>query len=292
LERLLHQSIEGIRPFAATYQVTIELGEVPPRAVIIGDEDRVMQVFTNLLSNAAKFSPPGEVVSVAVRPLDRRFRVSVTDRGPGISDEFRTRIFGKFAQADASDTRQKGGTGLGLNIVAQIVERLGGSVSYDSVPGEGATFHVDLPAVAAERTEDVPTALGTPDKATQPAVLHVDDDPDMLRIVASALEGAARVYSSPSLADARHALQLERFDAVILDIGMTDGDGLQLVPLIRKRANVPIILFTAQDADPSQSKHVDAVFVKSRDSLDKLTAEVIQRSVRAQQARAQEESQA
>jgi DNA-binding response OmpR family regulator len=160
------------------------------------------------------------------------------------------------------------------------------------VPGEGATFHVDLPAVAAERTEDVPTALGTPDKATQPAVLHVDDDPDMLRIVASALEGAARVYSSPSLADARRALQLERFDAVILDIGMTDGDGLQLVPLIRKRANVPIILFTAQDADPSQSKHVDAVFVKSRDSLDKLTAEVIQRSVRAQQARAQEESQA
>src|SRR5690606_1526815 len=118
--RLLHQSIDGIRPFAATHQVTIELGEVPPRAVIIGDEDRVMQVFTNLLSNAVKFSPPGDEVRVAVKPLGRRYRVSVTDRGPGISEEFRTRIFGKFAQADASDTRQKGGTGLGLNIVAQI----------------------------------------------------------------------------------------------------------------------------------------------------------------------------
>src|SRR5690606_24745089 len=96
LERLLQQSIDGIRPFAATHQVAVELDEVPGRAVIIGDEDRVMQVFTNLLSNAVKFSPAGEVVHVSVRALDRRYRVSVTDRGPGISEEFRTRIFGKF----------------------------------------------------------------------------------------------------------------------------------------------------------------------------------------------------
>src|SRR5690606_34969675 len=191
LERLLQQSIDGIRPFAATHQVAIELDEVPGRAVIIGDEDRVMQVFTNLLSNAVKFSPAGEVVHVSVRALDRRYRVSVTDRGPGISEEFRTRIFGKFAQADASDTRQKGGTGLGLNIVAQIVDRLGGSVSYDSVPGEGATFHVDLPAVMVEQHDDSPAAPTGKEPTERRTILHVDDDPDMLRIVASALEGAA-----------------------------------------------------------------------------------------------------
>jgi PAS domain S-box-containing protein len=290
LERLLHQSIDGIRPFAAPHKVTIELDEIPPRAVIIGDEDRVMQVFTNLLSNAVKFSPPGEEVRITVMPLGRRYRVSVTDRGPGISEEFRTRIFGKFAQADASDTRQKGGTGLGLNIVAQIVDRLGGAVSYDSVPGEGATFHVDLPAVAIEQPEDQPAALsGEGDgqgEETEPAILHVDDDPDMLRIVCSALEGSARVYSSPSLADARRALRRERFDAVILDIGMADGNGLQLVPLIRERVNVPIILFTAQDADESQVEQVDAVFVKSRDSLDKLIKEVVRRARQARQGNA------
>src|SRR5690606_11288180 len=158
---------------------------------------------------------------------------------------FRTRIFGKFAQADASDTRQKGGTGLGLNIVAQIVDRLGGSVSYDSVPGEGATFHVDLPAVMVEQHDDSPAAPTGKEPTERRTILHVDDDPDMLRIVASALEGAARIYSSPSLADARRALRRERFDAVILDIQLMDGDGLQLVPLIRQRGNVPIILFTA-----------------------------------------------
>src|SRR5690606_27909203 len=103
--------------------------------------------------------------------------------------------------------------------------------------------------------------------------------------VASALESAARIYSSPSLADARRALRRERFDAVILDIQMMDGDGLQLVPLIRQRGNVPIILFTAQDAEPEQAAEVDAVFVKSRDSLDKLRSEVFQLVDQAQRER-------
>jgi signal transduction histidine kinase len=75
----------------------------------------------------------------------REVRISVRDHGHGIPEEFKSRIFGKFAQADASDARQQGGTGLGLSIVKEIVTRLGGQVDFDEAPGGGTVFHVELP---------------------------------------------------------------------------------------------------------------------------------------------------
>ncbi len=276
LARLLPQAVEAIRPFAATHEVTLELGEVPADAVVLADEDRLLQVVTNLLSNAAKWSPRGGTVPVSVTPLGRYVRISVADEGPGITEEFRPRIFGKFAQADSSDTRQKGGTGLGLSIVREIVERLGGTVGFDSVPGDGTVFHVDLPAAGqAAQPSDRAEPLGRISEADGPLVLHVDDDPDMLRLVASALEGRAQVHSSPSVVEARAAIRRYQFDAVVLDIGMADGDGLDLVPLIRRRQAAPVIVFTAQDADPAQLAQVDLVLVKSRDSLARLADEVV-----------------
>ena len=275
LARLLPTAIEATHAFGASHRVTFELGDVPPDAVVMGDEDRVIQVVTNLLSNAAKFSPQDEAVQVTVTPLDRRFRISVADKGPGIPEAFRARIFGKFAQADSSDTRQKGGTGLGLNIVREIVERLGGAVSFDSVPGRGATFHVDLPAATAPHDPQVaPEQLGRISDGEGALVLHVDDDPDMLRIVASALENKVEVHSTPSVLEARAALQRYSFDAVILDLGMADGDGADLIPVIRAGGDVPIVVFTAQDAEPGQLTEADAVLVKSRDSLDRLASEI------------------
>src|SRR3546814_10507851 len=95
------------------------------------------------LSKAIKFSRRGEAVTVRVAPLDRRYRISVIDRGEGIPEAFRSRIFDKFAQADASDSRKKGGTGLGLSIVREIVVRLGGSVDFESVEGAGSIFHIE-----------------------------------------------------------------------------------------------------------------------------------------------------
>lgn len=117
------------------------------------DPYRLCQVMANLLSNAAKFSPPGGEVLVKVEflPETDRIRVSVHDNGSGIPAEFRDRIFGRFAQADSSDTRQKGGTGLGLSISKAIVEHFEGEIDFDSAPGEGTTFRFDLPRyVAAE----------------------------------------------------------------------------------------------------------------------------------------------
>jgi PAS domain S-box-containing protein len=276
LAELLGQAIEANRAFAASHNVKIENDPIPQDATILGDEDRMMQVLTNLLSNAAKFSPENGIVRVSVAPLDRRYRISVADHGPGIPEEFRERIFSKFAQADASDSRQKGGTGLGLSIVRQIVERLGGSVSFDSTPGQGATFHVDLPAArAGSPAQDNAEPLGRISNAKTPLILHVDDDPDVLRIVDSALESDAQVHSSPSLPEAEAAIRRYNFDAIVLDIGMAEGSGLELLPLIREHQDASVIVFTAQDAGPLPIEGVDVMLVKSRDSLDRLKQEVL-----------------
>jgi signal transduction histidine kinase len=94
-------------------------------------------------------------VEVTIERRGEDFRISVRDHGPGISEDFKPRIFGKFAQADATDERQHGGTGLGLSIVKQIVTRLGGRVGFDEVPGGGTSFYVELPAMDASATHEL-----------------------------------------------------------------------------------------------------------------------------------------
>jgi len=145
LTRLVEQAIEANRGYGEQFGVTFVLTERLPDAHLRGDADRLNQVFTNLLSNAAKFSPAGGTVEVAVTRQDQLLRVSVTDRGQGVPAAFRARIFGKFAQADGSATRQNGGAGLGLSIAKAIVERHGGRIDYTSELDKGATFFVDLP---------------------------------------------------------------------------------------------------------------------------------------------------
>lgn len=122
----------------------------PQQAQVDVDADRIIQVVVNLLSNAAKFSPPGgAVVTVQMRPGASAVRVSVVDTGVGIIGTFRDRIFERFAQADSSDRRQKGGTGLGLNICKSIVEAHNGQIGFISEPGAGSEFYFDLPLAAA-----------------------------------------------------------------------------------------------------------------------------------------------
>jgi PAS domain S-box-containing protein len=141
--------------YAERHGVRLALGSVPVGAYAAADPDRLMQVLTNLLSNAAKFSPQGAEVTVAAHADGATVRIEVIDRGRGIPTEFRSTIFEKFAQADGSDSRQKGGTGLGLAIVKALVERMSGRVWYESEVGRGTTFFVELPA-AAPQVGDLP----------------------------------------------------------------------------------------------------------------------------------------
>jgi CheY-like chemotaxis protein/two-component sensor histidine kinase len=264
LRSFLEQAVAANQAFADVHQVRLHLEHVPNEAIVRFDPDRLMQVITNLLSNGVKFSPAGAVVCINVRQLNRRWRVSIADQGSGISPEFRNRIFQKFAQADSSDSRAKGGTGLGLSIVREIMTRLGGAISFDSKEGEGATFHVDIPSA-----EEEPAHCGEICRSTA-TVLHVDDDPDLSRVVVSALERLAVVDTVPSLETARKALTSRAYRLLILDIGLADGSGLDLLA----ETKVPTIVFTAQEADPQLKDRVEAVLIKSRANLDQLTAEV------------------
>jgi PAS domain S-box-containing protein len=143
VRELLTQSVRHNQPYADKFHTRIVL-EPGPDAVLLLDPMRFHQIMANLLSNAAKFSPPGSVVAVRTETTAQQLRISVQDQGPGIPDNFRARIFEKFSQADAVDARQRGGTGLGLAIVKELTNRLGGEIGFDSVSGHGSCFYLEF----------------------------------------------------------------------------------------------------------------------------------------------------
>ncbi len=143
---LVKQSIAVNRPYGAKFGVRFDLSHNGSSVRVKGDGDRLMQVLTNLLSNAAKFSPPDGTVSVSVARRDEgTVRVSVADRGPGVPEDLRGQIFQKFVQGDPSETGDRTGSGLGLSIAKNIVERHGGRIGFETTAGNGTTFYFDLP---------------------------------------------------------------------------------------------------------------------------------------------------
>lgn len=144
LTPLLQESLCANQGYFDQHGVRCELGELETAQVSV-DEHRLQQVLANFLSNAAKFSPAGEVVTLSSERMGNHIRVSVTDRGPGIPQTFRARIFQKFSQADSSDTRQKGGTGLGLAISKELIEHMHGRIGFDTERTQGTCFWFELP---------------------------------------------------------------------------------------------------------------------------------------------------
>ncbi|HEY9897645.1 MAG TPA: PAS domain S-box protein [Pantanalinema sp.] len=143
---LLIRAAEAMRALALEAEVTLEVR--PVAHGVRADEDRIMQALTNLLSNAIKFSPPGGIVTLGAEPQGDLLRFSIADEGRGIPFEMQEAVFERFRQVDASDSREKGGTGLGLPICRSIVEQHGGRIWAASRVGAGSTFHFTLPRVA------------------------------------------------------------------------------------------------------------------------------------------------
>jgi PAS domain S-box-containing protein len=149
LNAMVRLAVETNASFGEKFGVSFRLpvGGGVLNAVV--DQNRFAQVMANLLSNAAKFSPRGSQVGIFSREKHGCARIEVRDRGPGISDEFRPRIFERFMQADSSIARAKGGTGLGLYITKQLVERMGGIIGFESVAGHGTVFWIEFPMAKA-----------------------------------------------------------------------------------------------------------------------------------------------
>lgn len=143
LRDVVHEAETHNRTYAADRRirliVTTQSGPLP----VTGDSGRLLQAITNLISNAAKFSPEGGVVSVVAERHSDVARVIVADQGPGIPPEFRARMFDRFSQAQGKSGRA--GTGLGLAITKEIVERHGGLIAYETEIGKGTRFWIDLP---------------------------------------------------------------------------------------------------------------------------------------------------
>jgi signal transduction histidine kinase len=142
----IRNALELNHYYAERYHVAFALeNSLPEETQVIADGQRLLQVMANLLSNAAKHSPAGENVFIALQKMNGSVRVAIRDHGPGIPEAFRGHIFEKFAQADSSSMKNDIGTGLGLAISKAIVEGMGGTIGFDSTPGQGATFYFDLP---------------------------------------------------------------------------------------------------------------------------------------------------
>jgi len=142
---VIERSLRETEGFASAQGVRLQFDARAREIKVRADRDRLVQVVTNLLSNASKFSPPGGAVEVAMEQRGAVARVSVSDRGPGVPAESRAHLFDRFYQVDSTNTRSRGGTGLGLSICKGIVERLGGAMAFASREGGGSIFYFELP---------------------------------------------------------------------------------------------------------------------------------------------------
>ncbi|HEX7055286.1 MAG TPA: ATP-binding protein [Burkholderiales bacterium] len=148
VDELVQEAMVLNKGFGDRFKVRFEPQGELSRSEVRGDRKRLLQVMTNLLSNAAKFSPEGDVVQITTEPREGALRVGIHDRGPGIPESFRPRIFGRFNQADSTTSRQKGGTGLGLAICKRLIEMMDGRIGFDDRPGGGTTFWFELPCLS------------------------------------------------------------------------------------------------------------------------------------------------
>lgn len=269
---IVAHAVQENQAYADKLQVHIVAAPVDSTLRVSVDASRLLQVLANLLSNAAKFSPAGSDVQVTTQAGPAHVRISVKDNGPGIPDEFRTRIFGKFSQADSADNRPKSGTGLGLHITKQLVESMKGSIGFESETGKGTTFWVEFPLLSTE-DQAIDALLHYRRRQTSlPLVLHVEDDTDLSNVLATALFDKAEVITATSLRQALQYLKEQQFALIVLDIGLPDGSGLDLLhDLKHLTPNPPPVLVLSADALSEESQAlVAASMVKSRVSETKI----------------------
>jgi CheY-like chemotaxis protein len=267
--------VDTVRPAALAKRLDLQV-TCDPSLRLLGDADRLLQIFWNLLQNAVKFTPPGGRVRVVGARAGSAVEVTVEDTGIGLDPEFLPHVFDAFRQAESGASRRHGGLGLGLALVRQLTEMHGGTVEVLSGgPGQGSRFKVSFPVptvlTAAEEEPAVPEAETPPPPPFPPvpldglAVLVVDDDADARDSMAAmlALRGA-RVKMAASAAEALLALETDPVDILVADIGMPDEDGYALIRRVRALASacarLPALALTAYARPEDQEAVLAAGF--------------------------------
>ncbi|UWR29916.1 PAS domain-containing protein [Sulfitobacter sp. W002] len=159
IAELLHETSAANASLEQRHGVRIQVEGTDDLNKVTTDPNRVIQVLTNFLSNASKFSKPGERVTIRAEENENELRISVADRGPGIPASEQHKVFQRFADLSNSNRADNGGTGLGLSVCKAIVENLGGKIGFDSREGFGTTFYFTLPKKNSQVAAEEPAAL-------------------------------------------------------------------------------------------------------------------------------------
>ncbi|HEX2543600.1 MAG TPA: ATP-binding protein [Ramlibacter sp.] len=237
LDEVLAAAAEATRPLVVSRRHTVVRGEWPAALHVSGDRVRLVQVFSNLLNNAAKYTEPGGRIEIKASRADGHVHVSIRDNGAGIPPEMLSDIFEMFRQVAGSLDRAPGGLGIGLTLVRTLVELHGGQVqAHSDGPGHGSEFIVSLPLVEADapRVEQPERSRGA---AVSLHVLVVDDNLDAAETLAEVLRMmGARVSVAHDGAEALHlAGSGNPPDLVLLDIGLPGIDGYETAREWRRR---------------------------------------------------------
>ncbi len=245
LSNIVGDSIDGLDGYATGCSVRIDFVDNTTGLPIYGDADRLIQVVTNLISNAIKFSPHDGHVVVRLEEHGKECRLSVIDQGPGIPAAMQSKIFDKFSQVDSSSERAKGGTGLGLFIVKEIVDRHGGRIMVESELDKGSAFHVWLPLLKSvdSKLDDLLVA----NNSTR--ILICEDNHDVALIMKTELEGLGyQCDITGTAAEAKAKLAADRYHLITVDVELPDQDGISLVRELRETEatkQLPVIVVSA-----------------------------------------------
>lgn len=232
MQTLTNQAVEA--------GVTLESESI--EATLWADPDRILQALMNLIANAIKFSPRDSVVKVSARRERNEVIFEVADHGRGIPADKIDSVFERFNQVDATDSREKGGTGLGLPITRSIVHQHGGRIWIESEVGEGTTISFTIPALPAPHEDE---------GGEGPLALIIEDDGDLADVLEAMLRrGGVGVWTAPDAADAVELLGRRRPDLIVLDLLLPDADGSELVRWMKQQpelVDVPLAVYTDRD---------------------------------------------
>jgi PAS domain S-box-containing protein len=253
----VRETIDLIRPLAHRHQIDVILGADPMISrPVLADRQRLKQVLLNLLSNAVKYNRPLGSVTVSCLVHQTRFRVEVIDTGMGIPADKLHRLFLPFERLGAETTNIEG-TGLGLALSQRIVDALGGELGYQSTPGEGSTFWIELPFSEEGQSEPIPLATTpAPSPVAAPAprkrhkLVYIEDQDLNLRLVERILAHRTGYELIPVTTGGKalETVRLERPDIILLDLNLPDMTGDQVLRALKsdpQLAETPVIMVSA-----------------------------------------------